>query len=161
VTFLTPGLRFLHEGQREGFGPTSLAAPVPGAREATDAELAAWYDRLVDLLADPLFRDGDWTLATCEPVTEQEPADAFVAWTWRRDDGPWRLVVVNYGPEPGRCHVRLPFDDLAGATFELEDRVTDARFERRGDDLARYGLYVELPGWGAHVLAVERVILAG
>jgi hypothetical protein len=155
VTFLTPGLRFLHEGQREGFRVHIPPHLCRGPAEGTDAELAAWYDRLVDLLADPAFRDGDWALATCEPVTEQEPADAFVAWTWRLEDGPWRLVVVNYGPEAGRCHVRVPFDDVAGAPIALVDRLSGDRFERHGDDLAQLGLYVELPAWGAHVLVDE------
>jgi hypothetical protein len=161
VTFLTPGLRFLHQGQREGFRTHIPPHLCRGPAEATDTELAAWYDQLVDLLADHVFRDGAWALAACEPVSRQGAADPFLAWTWRCDGGLWRLVVVNYGPASGRCHVRLPFDDLAGTTVELEDRLTGTRIERLGDDLVRDGLDVELPGWGARVFAVGGISTAG
>lgn len=159
VTFLTPGLRFLHEGQREGWRTHLSPHLCRGPDEATDAALASWYDRLVEILADAVFQDGAWALVDCERVTEHEPADAFLAWTWRLNDGAWSLVVVNDGPEPARCHVRLPFDDLTGCSIELMDRLTDTRFVRSGDDLVRVGLYVELPGWGADVLAVQKVTL--
>jgi hypothetical protein len=157
VTLLTPGLRFLHEGQREGFRVHISPHLCRGPAEATDEDLVGWYDRLLEVLRDPAVRDGDWTLATCEPVTDQEPADAFVAWTWQLDGGPWRLVVVNYGDAPGRCHVRLPVDGLVGKRLAVTDRLSGEHFERDGDGLAEYGLYVELPGWGAHVLAVEEL----
>jgi glycosidase len=155
VTFLTPGLRFLHQGQREGMRTHISPHLCRGPAENTDPELVGWYDQLLGLLRDPVVRDGDWALTSCEPVTDQESTDAFVAWTWRLQDGAWWLVVVNYGPDAGRCHVRIPFDDVAGAPVELIDRLSGDRFERHGDDLARLGLYVELPAWGAHVLVVE------
>jgi hypothetical protein len=65
------------------------------------------------------------------------------------------VVVINYGPDAGRCHVRVPFDDLAGVNVTFVDRLTGDRFEHDGNDLGRFGLYVELPAWGAHVLAAE------
>jgi hypothetical protein len=155
VTFLTPGLRLLHQGQREGLRTHIPPHLCRGPAEDTDAQLAGWYDQLLELLRDPVVRDGDWALTSCEPVTDQEPADAFIAWTWRLQDDAWWLVVVNYGPDAGRCHVRIPFDDVPGAAVELVDRLSGERFERDGDDLARLGLYVELPAWGAHVLVAE------
>lgn len=158
VTFLTPGLRFLHQGQHEGFRTHVSPHLCRGPAETTDAQLAGWYDTLLGLLREPVVRDGDWSLATCEPITDQESADAFIAWTWRMGDGPWWLVVVNYGPDGGRCHVRVPFDDLGETQFDLVDRLTDDKYTRGGDDLADHGMYVELPGWGAHVFAVEHVI---
>jgi hypothetical protein len=63
-------------------------------------------------------------------------------------------VVINYGPDAGRCHVRVPSDDVAGVEVTLVDRHAGDRFERDGDELGRFGLYVELPAWGAHVFAV-------
>jgi hypothetical protein len=154
ITYLTPGMRFLHQGQREGFRTHISPHLCRGPAEPTDPRLAGWYDGLLELLREPIVRDGDWALAACAPVTAEERADAFVGWTWRLGVS-WWLVVVNYGPEPGRCHVHLPFDGLADGRIGLFDRLTGERFEHAGDDLARLGLYVELPAWGAHVLAVE------
>lgn len=154
VTFLTPGLRFLHQGQLEGFTRHISPHLCRGPAERTDTDLAAWYEKLLELLRDPAVRDGTWSLAPCEPVTASESAETFIAWTWRLAHEACWLVVVNYGPAPSRCHVRLPFD-VSGATHVLTDRLTGDRFERDGDDLERYGLYVELPGWGAHVLTSD------
>ena len=62
ITFLSPGLRFFHQGQREGKRvriPTHLGR---GPAEAPDASIAAFYDALVACLRDPAFRDGQWQL---------------------------------------------------------------------------------------------------
>jgi glycosidase len=154
AAFLTPGLRFLHQGQREGFRTHISPHLCRGPAEATDLELSSWYDHLLGLLREQIVREGDWSLTTCTPVTDQEQADAFIAWTWRLN-GAWWLVVINYGPDAGRCHVRVPFDDLAGGNVTFVEQLTGARFERDGGDLGRFGLYVELPAWGAHVLAAD------
>ncbi len=58
LTFLTPGLRFFHQGQREG---KRVRIPVHlgrGPAEASEPELAAFYDGLMECLKDPAFRDG-------------------------------------------------------------------------------------------------------
>ena len=58
LTFLTPGLRFFHQGQREG---KRVRIPVHlgrGPDEAVEPGIAAFYDRLLECLKDPAFRDG-------------------------------------------------------------------------------------------------------
>ena len=67
LTFLTPGLRFFHQGQREG---KRVRIPVHlgrGPIELLDGGLAAFYDRLLKCLKDPAFRDGDWQLSRAGP----------------------------------------------------------------------------------------------
>jgi hypothetical protein len=49
--------------------------------------------------------------------------------------------------------VRLPFDDLRGGKVMLQDLMSDARYEREGDNLINRGLYLDLPAWGLHVFA--------
>jgi hypothetical protein len=154
VTFLMPGLRFAHQGQREGYRTHIPPHLCRGPAETTDPELAHWYDQLLELLRDPVVRDGDWSLTECTPITEQEP-DTFLAWTWRLEDVPLWLVIVNFGSEPGRCQLRIPFGDVVGDHVTLVDQLSGATFERDGDDLRHHGLRVELPAWGAHVLVSE------
>ena len=50
--------------------------------------------------------------------------------------------------------MRLPWDDLAGRTWQLTDRLDGERFERAGDELAAEGLYVALDAWASHFLAL-------
>ena len=61
-----------------------------------------------------------------------------------------KLVVVNLGDEPASGHVSLPWDDLRGRTWRLDDAASGERYERSGDDL-RDGLYVALDPWSWHL----------
>jgi hypothetical protein len=65
-------------------------------------------------------------------------------------------VAVNYAPQHGQCYVRLPYSDLSGKTVKLHDCMDpNFQYTRKGDDLARQGLYLDVPPWRAHVFNVE------
>jgi len=155
ITFLTPGLRFFHQGQREG---KRVRIPVHLARgpvESPDAGIAAFYHGLLACLRDPAFRDGGWQLLECLPAWDGNwTSDAFVAFSWTGPGDQRRLVAVNYAPHAGQCYVGLPWSGLPGRTWHLRDLMGPAAYDRAGDDLARRGLYLDLPAWGYHVFAV-------
>jgi hypothetical protein len=44
---------------------------------------------------------------------------------------------------------------LTGRTWSLTDALSDARFDRSGDELARDGFSVALDPWGSRVLTLE------
>jgi len=58
---------------------------------------------------------------------------------------------VNYEPSQTQCYVPLPLPGIEGGRFTLIDRLSDARYDRDGDALARQGLYLDTPPWGVHV----------
>ena len=120
LTFLTPGLRFFHQGQREG---KRVRVPVHlgrGPDEAEDAGTSAFYDGLLECLKDPAFRDGDWQLLECRPAWEEnETSDSFVAFSWT-GAGERRLVAVNYADHRSQCYVTMPWRDLDGPTWRLQ-----------------------------------------
>ena len=62
------------------------------------------------------------------------------------------LVVVNDAGEHAAARVHLPWGDLAGRSWRLEDQLAGDVFERDGDELANEGLFVQLPPWGTHLL---------
>jgi glycosidase len=153
ITFLAPGLRFLHDGQLEGHRVHVSPHLVRAPSEPTDQRLAAFYDRLLAIVRTPLVRDGGWRLLECTFAWDGNPtAGNFIAFAWTLDDARL-LVVVNFGPTQGQCRVHLAMDDVRGRTIRLEDRIGDLVFLRDGDDLATNGLYVDLPPCGSHVLA--------
>ena len=156
VTFLSPGLRFIHQGQREG---KRLRIPVHlgrGPVEAADPATAAFYDRLLECLKDPAFRDGDWRLLECRPAWDGNPtADSFVAFAWTGPGDRRRLVVVNYADHQGQCYAALPWPDLAGRSWRLQDLMSPDVYDREGSGLAQTGLYLDMPAWGYHVFAVS------
>ena len=157
LTFFAPGLRFLHQGQREG---RRVRIPVhlgSGPIEARDASLASFYDLLVDCLKDPAFRNGRWQLLECRPAWDGNPKwDDFVAFSWSGPGDRRRLVAVNYSDHQGQCYVAMPWGDLGGRSWLLRDRLGSAAYERSGDDLASRGLYLDVSPWAAHVFALDR-----
>ncbi|MBL8795230.1 MAG: alpha-amylase [Planctomycetia bacterium] len=154
ATFLSPGLRFFHQGQLEGrlkrISPHLGRAPD----EPVNAALARFYDRLLAVLRQPVLRDGQWRLLDCAPAWDGNWTwDRFLAFGWQGASGRW-IVTVNYAPHQSQCYVRWPFADPSGKTVRLQDHLGDARYDRAGNDLARSGLYLDLPPWGNHAFEI-------
>jgi hypothetical protein len=157
ITYLSPGLRFFHQGQFEGrrkrISPHLVRAPV----EPTDDGVKRFYERLLGVLRKPVVRNGDWRLLECVPAWDGNWTwDGFLAFGWQLDTARM-LVVVNYAGNQGQCYVRVPFAHLFGRVVRLNDLMSGARYERAGSELASTGLYVDLPSWGYHVFEVEPV----
>jgi alpha amylase-like protein len=147
VTLTQTGARLVHEGQLEG---RQVRVPVFLTRrpdEEPDADLRAFYERLLGALRDPVFRSGVWQLADCSGWDDSWRG--LVAWGWR-DDRPRTLVVVNLRDTPASGHVSLPWDDLRGRSWRLADGTSGLVVDRGGDDL-RDGLYVALDPWDWHL----------
>jgi len=144
VTYFTPGLRFFHQGQREG---KRIRVPVHirrGPSETSDQAVADFYDRLIATLKDDVFRNGAWQLLECRRAwTDNPTSEDFLAFAWSEGESR-RLVVVNYAAHQSQCYIALPWP----GTFRLSDRLGAAEYERSGD------LYVDLPAWGHHVFDV-------
>ena len=155
VTFLVPGLRFVHEGQPSGRRVRTSNHLRRRAPEPVDRELESFYGELFACMRRAETRDGAWRLLEREPAGDGNPTwERFIAFSW---EAPGRrlLVVVNYGPTRGQCYVRLPWQDLDGRVVVFQELITPtARYERDGGELSRRGLYVDRPPWGAHVVEV-------
>ena len=152
ITFLSPGLRFFHQGQFEG----RLKRISPHLGRAPDEELnrplKQFYERLIDVLRRPAVRQGQWQLLECVPAWNgNASSDAFIAFTWQHSGGARLLVVVNYASHPSQCCLRLPFPDLGGRLWLLHDLLGNTAYEREGDDLLSRGLYLDVPPWHCHV----------
>ena len=162
ITFLSTGLRFFHDGQFEGrrkrISPHLVRAPI----EPADQPLRQFYDRLLAVLRQPVVRDGDWQLLECRPAWDGNwTSDCFVAFAWHATDGERLLVTVNYAPNQSQCYVRLPFADLEGNAWQLQDQMADATYDRDGSELQSRGLYVDATPWQAVVFVVTRKASSG
>jgi glycosidase len=155
LTYLVPGLRFIHDGQLSGRRLRASNHLRRRAPEPVDPEVKSYYARLLACMRRPEVRDGDWQLCDARPAWEGDPtSERFIAGSWA-GTGPKLLVVVNYGPTQGQCFVSLPEKDLTGRRMLLRDLMNATTvYERDGDDLARNGLYLDLPAWGYHVFEV-------
>jgi hypothetical protein len=158
ITFLSPGLRFFHQGQFEGrkkrISPHLCRAP----QEVPDETLGQFYQRLLGVLRRPVVREGDWRLLDTLPAWEGNwTSDCFVAFGWEGPGAERLLVAVNYAPNQSQCYVRGPFEALAGRQWEFKDLMGDVTYQREGDDLAARGLYLDLAPWQYHVFELRPV----
>jgi hypothetical protein len=157
VTYLTPGLRFFHDGQFQGRRLRTSIHLARRAAEAPDAAVAAFYQRLLVCLKRPEVRGGRWRLLSCRQAWDGNPTwDRFIAFAWDDDAGRRLLICVNYGPTQGQCYVELPADEWRGAKWTLRDLMGDANYQRDGDDLAAHGLYLDMPAWKGQVFEAMR-----
>ena len=146
ATLSQTGARLVHEGNSKG----AVRVPVFLARrpdEELDADLRAFYERLLGGLQGSVLRTGDWQLGDGAAGRARHLAEP-VCWGWRGD------APASSCREPQRRaasgHVSLAWDDLGGRDWQLDDTASGAVFERSGDEL-RGGLYVALGPWGWHL----------
>jgi glycosidase len=156
ITYLSPGLRFFHQGQIDGrrkrISPHLARAPD----EPVDEALQRFYADLLAVLRRPSLRDGAWNLLDCLPAWDGNWTwDCFIAWAWQGPGGVRVLVAVNYAGNQSQCYIRLPWPDLAGRGVRLEDLLGPASYDRKGDDLVAPGLYLDVPPWGRHVFEIS------
>ena len=157
VTFLSPGLRFFHQGQFEARKKRISPHLVRGPEEPVDERVKKFYDRLLAVLRHDVVRNGDWQLLECVPAWDGNwTCDCFLVFAWRGADAERLLVVVNYAPNQSQCHVRLPFADLGNSQWRLKDLLGDVTYDWAGDDLQGRGLYLDERPWSARVFALTR-----
>jgi len=89
--------------------------------------------------------DGNWT------------ADSFVACVWQHVGGERLLVAVNYSPVQSQSRARLPFADLAGSQWRLQDRFSTAAYDRDGNELQSQGLFLDMSPWQAAAYSVTKL----
>jgi hypothetical protein len=154
VAATLPGARLFHQGQLEG---AQLKLPVQLGRrfpEPASADLHAFYTTLLAALRAPVFHTGTWRLCECSGWPDNASYANLAAWCWQDGDDR-RVIVVNLAGQAAQGQVALPWDDLAGREWLLEDAFSGAQYRRAGDELLSPGLFVDLERFGFHFLRVR------
>ncbi len=155
ISFLSPGLRFFHQGQFEGRMKRISPHLVRGPQELVNEQLAEFYDHLLAVLRQPTVRNGQWQLLEATPGWDGNwTHDCCLAFGWQGPEGETLVVAVNYASNQSQCHVRLPFPELTGKKWQLQDQLRPSSYEWNGDDLQGRGLYLDLAPWQACVFRV-------
>ncbi|MFI1996371.1 alpha-amylase [Actinoplanes sp. NPDC020271] len=143
-----PGATLWHDGQ---FSGRRTQMPVFLARypiEPFDQSLHNFYRAVVAAAAE--VRQGRWEMLETAGWPDNPSHQDLLAWAWDSS-----VVVVNFSDRPAQGRILLVRADLGGRAWRLTDRLDGRVFERSGSELARDGLYVDLPPWGTHVLVGE------
>jgi hypothetical protein len=129
-----------------------------GPVEPPNADIAAFYDRLLSVLTSGGFRDGAWSLIAPQPAWDGNPTSQdFVSFAWQARNGGGHVVVVNYSDHQGQCHLPLPFAGLAGRNVRLVDVMGSEVYDRDGAGLVEPGLFIDLGPWRYNVFRLEPV----
>jgi hypothetical protein len=156
ATSTLPGARLFHEGQFEG---RKVRVPVFLARrpaEPVDKPLQDFYDKLLAAINAPIFRDGAWMLCERSGWPDNSTFQNLVAWSWVKDDDR-RLIVVNLSDSAAQARVQAPWKGSQGGTWRFIDALSDATYDREGDEMAVSGLHVELEPWSYYFFQCGRV----
>jgi hypothetical protein len=146
-----PGARLFHEGQFEG---RQVRLPVFLGRrpaEPTDRAMQTFYAKLLSAIRAPIFLDGEWQLCERSGWPDNSSFQQLIAWSWVKSPDRY-LIVVNLSENRAQAHVQVPWKEVRGATVHLLDALSDASYDRSGDEMLSPGLYVELGAWGCHFL---------
>jgi hypothetical protein len=150
ITYLSPGLRFFHQGQFEGCRKRISPHLCRGPCEAVDPAVRQFYETLLAVLRTPVLRDGQWQLLQCTPAWEGNwTCDCFVCFLWEGPDQERLLVAVNYAPHHSQCYVPLPAANLTGNHYLLRDLLGTATYDRDGNGLGSRGLFLDMLPWQA------------
>ena len=158
ITFLSPGLRFFHQGQFEGRTKRISPHLVRGPEEPVNQRMEQFYGRLLAVLRQAVVREGCWQLLECRPAWDGNwTSDCFIASSWTGKVGEKCLMAVNYSDHQSQCYLTMPWEARAGQLWQLRDRMGTALFERNGDELAARGLYLDMPAWAYHIFAIHTI----
>jgi hypothetical protein len=151
LTFLCPGLRFFHQGQREGRTRGFSIHLARGFVEPPQLAVEKFYDRLLACTRLDVVRNGQWRLLSCTPAWDNNWSwQCFVCFLWQEASELPLLVAVNYAPNASQCYTGIPLEELWGKTVRCEDRMSDAVYHSPCD--GGRGLYLQMPAWGYQVL---------
>lgn len=156
TTSTLPGARLFHEGQFEG---RKVRLPVFLGRrpeEAVDNDLRDFYAKLLGAIKDPVFREGQWSLCDRAGWPDNQSYLNVVAWNWVKGEDQL-FIVVNLSDRPSQARVKVDWKNLSGGTWRLADPLSNAAYDRSGDELLSSGLYVDLGPWGYHFFHCSRL----
>jgi glycosidase len=151
IAYLTPGVRFFHEGQFDGRKAHTSMHLARRVKESSELQVYSFYRTLLKLLQRVEVHDGEFKLASIREAWAGNPSwNNFVCFSWRGRDG-FLLIVVNYGATQGQCFVTVDWPKSRNKKMTLHDLADDAIYERNYDELQQRGLYIDLPAWGYHL----------
>ncbi len=161
LTFFSQGLRFLHQGQFEGYRKRVSVHLQRKPKEDVDKDIQNFYEELVDCLKLPVVHNGEWKLLECVRAWEDNwTAECFIAFSWTSEDSGENkkpvYVVVNYSSHQSQCYVKTSPQGTdsrqAKGLKDFDIRISGSS-ELKFLELTENGFFVDFPAWGYAVLA--------
>jgi hypothetical protein len=156
VTFFSPGMRFVHNGQLTG---RRVRVPVHLRRapqEKVCREIEAMYKVLLPLVGIPCNKHGKWHLLDTVRAWSDNPTNENFICYLIEHPIQTLLIVVNFASYRGQCFVRIPARDWLEDSMEFRDLLSHERMVRSSSDILDRGLFVDMGEWQSHIFQVEQ-----
>jgi hypothetical protein len=144
ITLSLPGMRFLYEGQLEGW---RIQVPVQLGRwpkEETNTEILATYEQMLRVLKDSAVGHGEWKLLRPMGWPDNNTAENFFVIQWQNSPSEFDLVVVNLASHSSQCRIHLVIKGLGAKAWEMRDLLGKNIYQRDGGDMEDHGLHLDL-----------------
>lgn len=156
IVLTLPGGRLVHEGQTRGF---KVKLPVQLGRspfEEENSNLLKFYHHLLKVMPTIIFENANWSLCESESIGYGDSSYTnMISYLWEFGDF-YRLIVVNFSPYLSKAHIKSEKLKYGVSNWIFTDLLTQRDFIYSGDDLSKFGLYVELSRWNAHIFSVKK-----
>ncbi|HWC19236.1 MAG TPA: alpha-amylase family glycosyl hydrolase [Terriglobales bacterium] len=150
-----PGMHFFNDGQLEGLRTQLVVQLSRAQEEAADLEIYRLYQRILKIADSPEFHGSTWKLIEVQDSGDRTSTD-LIAYIWT-GDGNAKLVVVNLGNGTSTGRIYFSEEILSSPAVRFDDLLNDHSYERQSSDLRHWGLFIKLPGFGAHIFDAKPV----
>ena len=153
LTATVPGMHFFNDGQFEGLRTQLVVQLGRAQEEAVDTRVQDLYQRILKLANSPEFHGNGWKLVEMRDSGDRTSTD-LIAYMWPGERGV-KLVVVNLSNGTATGRIYFSDDFLASPSFRFDDLLNNQTYERQNADLKRWGLFIKLNAFGAHIFDVK------
>lgn len=148
------GLKLYYDGQLEGW---KAKLPVQLGREPeerTSLRIKNYYQKILEITKDEIFREGNWTMIEPIPAGEGNISfHNFFTWIWDYKNN-LRIVIINYSPVTAQCRLRILLDSEK-EYITLIDLLTGDEYLRSVKEMGTLGLFIELKGYHSHIFSIK------
>ncbi len=156
ITLTLPGAKLIYEGQTRGH---KIKLPVQLGRnpfEQDNKTIYEFYNDLLKSIPGREYEGASWTLCKTESVGSDNSSFLnVISYLWSTNNK-YRLIVVNYSQDPSKAHVRIKPFHFNTSKWKFTDLLSQKSYTYNGEDLYKYGLYVELDPWNGHIFDIGK-----
>ncbi|MBU2584130.1 MAG: hypothetical protein KKH32_02235 [Bacteroidetes bacterium] len=158
LNYSLPAVKLLHEGQLEGRKIPHAVQLIRIQPEKIDVEIHQFYKKLFEVIQKSAIKDGYFKGLNPLPAWERSPSyQNFIIYFYENDKLEKDLVVVNFSGYQSQCKVKIESFDLFGYEFVIEDRLSDQKYQRSGDEMFYEGLFLELMPYQAQMFQFRKI----
>lgn len=156
IALTLPGARLIYEGQTRG---SKIKLPVQLRRfsfEEPNKKIFDFYQELLKSIPGREYGKGSWSLCEAKLVNLNNSSFSnIISYLWWVNDN-YRLIVVNYSPNPSKAHIKISPFHFDTNRWIFTDLVLKKSYIYNGEDLYKYGLYVDLNAWKGHIFNIKK-----